>query len=582
MGTGKIILALTACSLLCLGLYAQENWFDSVKHVAATQKNDTDKAKTLINLCDAYAFSYPDTAFAYGKLAYELSEKLDYDRGRLYSIISINSALYAMSNYPLELEYAFKLIPLSKRMDDINAVGFSFGAVGDSYMNIGEYATALKYYREVLKIGIRENLPELHRMYSGLTAVFLGMKLFDSALLYATTGFQLFKASPYFTTNNWDTWWSESNVYNSLASVFVEKGSIDSAIYYYRKSVVASKAVQHEYNVLYSYAGMAAVFKQQGHFDSARLYAQRILAEKSKAIYPIGKQKAAEIMAAIYEGEQKGDSALKYLHIAIQLKDSLYNQSKIMAFQDILAKQNEKDRAVAVATSELKSRYQLYFIVFGLLIVFIVATIVIRNRKQRQLQTIRNSIADDLHDDIGSTLSSISIINELAKAKSPESLVLLNSIGENTAAIQENMSDIVWAVNPKNDRFENIVVRMNLFATEMLDATKIQLQFNSDEALKSARLSMGQRKNFYLFFKEAINNASKYSKARKVWVEICKKDQHIEMSIVDDGRGFEHSGLVTGNGMGSLKKRAEELNGFYQIDSQIDKGTSVRLKFKIR
>jgi len=102
--------------------------------------------------------------------------------------------LFAMSNYPLELEYAFKLIPLSKRMDDINATGFSYGAVGDSYMNIGEYAMALKYYREVLKIGIREKLPELHRMYSGLSAVFVGMKLYDSALLYAKTGYRLFNS----------------------------------------------------------------------------------------------------------------------------------------------------------------------------------------------------------------------------------------------------------------------------------------------------------------------------------------------------------------------------------------------------
>lgn len=581
MGKGKTILTLTACSLLCLGLYAQEAWLDSVKHVAFTERDDTNKIKTLINLCDAYAFSYPDTAFGYGKQAYELSEKLDFDRGRLYSIISINSALFAMSNYPLELEYAFKLIPLSKRMDDINATGFSFGAVGDSYMNLGEYAIALKYYREVLKIGIREKLPELHRMYSGLTVVFLGMKLNDSALLYAQKGYQLFKESPYYTANNWETWWSESNVYNSVASAFAAERANDSAIYYYKKSLVASKAVQMTYNILNSYAGMAAIYQEQGHYDSARLYARRILAEKSKAIYPIGKQRAAEIMAGIYEQEHNGDSALKYLHIAIQLKDSLYNQSKIMAFQNILAKQNEKDRAVAMATTELKSRYRLYFIMFGLVIVFVVAAVAIRNRKQRQLQIIRNSIADDLHDDIGSTLSSIRIINDLAKAKSPEALLLLNSIGENTAAIQENMSDIVWAINPRNDHFENIVLRMNVFATEILDAKKIQLQFDSDEALKTARLSMGQRKNLYLFFKEVINNATKYSDARKVRVEICKKDQHIEMSITDDGKGFDDSTLVSGNGMCSLKKRAEELNGVYRIDSQVDKGTEVRLKFKI-
>ena len=67
-------------------------------------------------------------------------------------------------------------------MKDINATGFSFGAVGDSYSNLGEYNTALKYYKEVLKIGIRENLPELHRMYSGFVPVFLGMQQYDSAL----------------------------------------------------------------------------------------------------------------------------------------------------------------------------------------------------------------------------------------------------------------------------------------------------------------------------------------------------------------------------------------------------------------
>ena len=67
---------------------------------------------------------------------------------------------------------------------------------------------------------------------------------------------------------------------------------------------------------------------------------------------------------------------------------------------------------------------------------------------------MRNSIADDLHDDIGSTLSSISIMNELAKTKSPEALSLLTSIGESTSTIQENMSDIVWTIKAGNDRFE--------------------------------------------------------------------------------------------------------------------------------
>ena len=93
MKMGKAILLVTVCGLLSSNIYAQDPWFDSVKHVAAIQRNDTNKVQTLIHLCDAYAFSYPDTAFVYGQQAYALSEKLDYDNGQLYSIISINSRI---------------------------------------------------------------------------------------------------------------------------------------------------------------------------------------------------------------------------------------------------------------------------------------------------------------------------------------------------------------------------------------------------------------------------------------------------------------------------------------------------------
>jgi len=158
---------------------------------------------------------------------------------------------------------------------------------------------------------------------------------------------------------------------------------------------------------------------------------------------------------------------------------------------------------------------------------------------------------------------------------------LLNSIGESTAAIQENMSDIVWAVNPKNDHFKNVVLRMNLFATEMADAKKILLRFDSDESLNGERLTMKQRKNMYLFFKEAINNATKYSDTREIGVSIRKKDHQIQMNITDHGKGFDVATVVPGNGLNSFKKRAEELHASYFIHSEIDKGTTVGLKFKI-
>jgi len=334
------------------------------------------------------------------------------------------------------------------------------------------------------------------------------------------------------------------------------------------------------YDKMNTFYGMASVFKQQRKFDSAKWYAQKVLVQRG-TVFPAIRQKAAFLLADVYELQHNADSSLKYLHIAIQFKDSLFNHEKMMSFQKVLFKQNEKEHAVEAATTALQNRYRLYFIISGLIIALIITTIIIRNKRQKQLQNIRNSIAHDLHDDIGSTLSSISIMSELAKAKSPDALPLLTSIGESTAAIQENMSDIVWTVNPQNDQLENVINRMSLFATEILDAKNIELEFTSDETLAACRLNMKQRKNLYLFFKEAINNATKYSEASKVIVNISRKDHYLNMCIKDDGKGFDALSVVNGNGMNTMRKRADELNGHFNISSGINAGTLVQLKFKI-
>jgi len=265
----------------------------------------------------------------------------------------------------------------------------------------------------------------------------------------------------------------------------------------------------------------------------------------------------------------------------VNLKDSLYNREKTTAFQNSLLKEQKKQKEIEAATTALQNRYRLYFLIALFIIVLIIAGIVIRNRRIKQLQNMRNSIADDLHDDIGSALSSISIMSELALAKSTEVSPLLTSIGESTNIIQENMSDIVWTMKSGNDRFENVLQRMNQFASEILDAKNIELDFTSDAPPASSKLTMEQRKNFYLFFKEVINNAAKYADAKKVSVCIAQKDHYVEMNIRDDGKGFDMSKTFSGNGMNTLKKRAAELNGDFKIVSNINEGTAIQLKFKI-
>jgi two-component system sensor histidine kinase UhpB len=329
------------------------------------------------------------------------------------------------------------------------------------------------------------------------------------------------------------------------------------------------------------YNGIASVYKAVGKTDSAIWYAQKVLAEKVTQTYPVAFLKAANMLAAIYESTNKPDSALKYLKTAIGLTDSLFNREKTIAVQNLTYKEQEKQKEITASRLKLQKRFKLYFFVTGLVVLLAIAGILLRNKRQKQLQNMRNSIADDLHDEMGSTLSSISIMSELAERKSPEASSILKSISESTLSLQENMSDIVWAINPKNDRFENVLQRMSQFASEILEAKNIELEFTNDASLTATRLTMGQRKNFYLFFKEVINNAAKYSEANKIVVSIFQKDRQIEMNIKDNGKGFDAAKISNGNGMNTLKKRGDELSGYFNIQSHINEGTAVQLRFKI-
>ncbi len=205
------------------------------------------------------------------------------------------------------------------------------------------------------------------------------------------------------------------------------------------------------------------------------------------------------------------------------------------------------------------------------------------NKYEQQIlsQNIRDKIAGDLHDDIGSTLSSVTILSELGKQKYAEATPLLERISKNISLIQENMSDIVWAINPRNDRFTNIIQRMSQFAAELLEPKSIVLNFTAEDVLLSLLLPMEKRRSLYLFFKEAINNCAKYSGATKVDVHLFQKENIVSMIITDNGKGFDTDKNYTGNGIPNMYKRATELHGSLNINSVLNAGSFIELEFTV-
>jgi signal transduction histidine kinase/ligand-binding sensor domain-containing protein len=209
-----------------------------------------------------------------------------------------------------------------------------------------------------------------------------------------------------------------------------------------------------------------------------------------------------------------------------------------------------------------------------------------RVKRLLAVEKLRNKVARDLHDDMGSTLSTINILASMAKTKMNTDAVktseYLGKISENSQRMMEAMDDIVWSIKPSNDSMQRITSRMREFATHVLEAKGMDLEFHVAEDVQDAKLNMEMRRDFFLVFKEALNNAAKYSKASRVSVNVSITGKRIILSVKDDGVGFDmqkNSGAAFGgNGMGNMKKRAESMNGTLTILSTPGAGTEVILR----
>lgn len=224
------------------------------------------------------------------------------------------------------------------------------------------------------------------------------------------------------------------------------------------------------------------------------------------------------------------------------------------------------------------------FLVLVAILISIFLVVQSRLEKFREISRIRNKIASDLHDDLGATLSSISIMSEIVKQQvkqqSPQSVAILEKIGISSRNMIESVNDMVWAINPQNDSFENIIKRMKTFASEILSAKDINFNFDFDKTLLQSKLRMETRRNFYLIFKEAVNNIAKYSEAINAYISLNANESNLRLIIRDDGKGFDINLIQRGNGLNNMQQRAEEMEANYRLESLPGQGTKVELEFK--
>ena len=193
---------------------------------------------------------------------------------------------------------------------------------------------------------------------------------------------------------------------------------------------------------------------------------------------------------------------------------------------------------------------------------------------------MRTRIAADLHDEIGSSLSQVAILSEVARQATKDdapALEPLSMISRISIESMDAMSDIVWAVNPKKDRIFDVTQRMRRLAGDVFTAREIEFQFITTVDDQSKKIEPETRRQIYLIFKEGINNIVRHASCTAAAIELRIEGGWLLLNLRDNGRGFDPQCESDGNGIASMRARAERLGGNFNVVSCKGEGTAVTL-----
>ncbi len=248
----------------------------------------------------------------------------------------------------------------------------------------------------------------------------------------------------------------------------------------------------------------------------------------------------------------------------------------------------EKQSAESKAELALaKGRWQRNLLLLtAALILILGAWLLNRARLKRAIDmaNVRSRLSRDLHDDIGSTLSSINILSNVVKKRAQangdiDAAASMEKISERSQRLMRDMSDIVWSVDPSKDSLSDLIGRMREYGASVLEPKSIHFQFQTGQDLPKS-LPPEVKKNLYLIFKETLNNAAKHSGADRVEVAINVEDGRLHMRIIDNGKGLEGVPEVIqggGNGLRNMKTRAQEIHATLKIEGLQGCGTAIRV-----
>jgi streptogramin lyase/signal transduction histidine kinase len=248
---------------------------------------------------------------------------------------------------------------------------------------------------------------------------------------------------------------------------------------------------------------------------------------------------------------------------------------------------SEQEASIAIIiTPPFWQTWWFRILMFAFLVGLLYAFHKYRLIKLLEIERTRVRIARDLHDDVSATITGMvyfsdAIEKEVGEKKTPMLEKLISLIHESATNVQESMSDIIWSINPENDKWEIVLPKFRRYASDLCESRGINYKIDIPESISVKPFEMERRRNLWLIFKEMVTNAVKHSDCTELNIYISINDSNINLFVSDNGKGFYPDKPTEGNGVKNIYSRSKTLNSEVHLTTSIDNGAVWEIKIPL-
>jgi two-component system sensor histidine kinase UhpB len=514
------------------------------------------------------------------------------DENRAGQLLNLGNLYFNMGDFKNAADSHLKSLQLFEILKNLRGQSFCFQSLGNDFFSLNQYVKAEKYYKRSL--ALKEQLGDKRGVLT--TTISIGDVYKE---LNQNQKAEVNYKSALATARSMKLVLEEARILHQTGLLYKRMNNFELARENFNKSIVLSEQLGDSTSRAKTKSeliGLDVVEQNKKNTETELL-------NSLNTVIRIGDRQQQSLeylhLSDYYTLHKDYERALYYFREHKALTDSVEGNEVLLQLKELeeqyqnekhqqeieLLKKDQELQALALS----RERTNVALIAFALLSVLIISILLVnryrvKNRANRmiEMERMRNTIARDLHDDIGSTLSSINIMSQLAlNGNGNSSQQHLKKIATHSAQMMENMSDIVWSINPKNDLAEQMVFKMKEFAAEILEPAGINYSFQVEDSVDTLKLDSEKRKNLFLIFKEAINNVAKYSEGTQVTINLSLQSSHLHLVVVDNGKGFNKEEAKQGNGLSNMKDRATAITGALQYNTEPGKGTRIQLAVPI-